>query len=435
MAGWIETIKGEFLGFSSRERRFVLFAMVASFLIAFEYAIARPVSNSLFLTAYGSSFLPYAWLSAVPLNLLLVSLYNKYLPRLGCLKIFWILATTVITTHLLSAFFLSSVPWLPFLFYVWREIYIMLMLQQLWSLIHLTIPFQRAKYLYGILFAVGALGALFGSLPPGYLAPLLGSETLLVSTLPLYLLLGLSYKAALKNTEGGLALKLTGESTSSKSGLLHGFKMTASSGYLLLILGIVVLMQFSTTLIDFQFNALLEQSIADKDLRTAYLAKVLGLTHGVALIAQLVGAFLFVQYLGLRRGHLVIPLFLVLPVLSCQLFPVLGIASFAYVSVKSCDFSLFTILKELLYLPLKPDEKFHAKAVIDVFAHRSSKALVSTLILGLQALLGSTFLNILGWSFVALFVLWALLVFFFLKEPALKGADEKPQTLPTDDAS
>ena len=60
----------------------------------------------------------------------------------------------------------------------------MLMFQQLWSVIHSTISFGRAKYLYGLFFGMGALGAAIGSILPGYFAVKMGSESLLMATLP-----------------------------------------------------------------------------------------------------------------------------------------------------------------------------------------------------------------------------------------------------------
>ena len=41
------------------------------------------------------------------------------------------------------------------------------------------------------------------------------------------------------------------------------------------------------------------------------------------------------------------------------------------------DKDVFNILKEMLYVPLKTDEKFKAKAIIDIFAYRSAKAFAS----------------------------------------------------------
>lgn len=418
MGSWIARIKEEFAGFSGKDRLFVLFAMLCGFFISSEYAIIRPVSNAIFLTSYGSSALPFVWLATVPFNFLVVALYNKYLPRLGCLKMFAVIAGTVTLTNLLSSLFLTQISWLPFAFYLWKEIYIMLMFQQLWSVIHLTISFKKAKYLYGLFFAVGALGASMGSILPAFFAVKMGSESLLLSTLPLYALLGVCYYFALKSTQEGTALQLTEEKQhSSISAFTHGFKLITSSRYLTLILCIVVFMQLSSTLIDFQFNTFLEKTIAHKDLRTEFTGKIFGLVHLVTISIQLIGSFLFVHYLGIKRSHLFIPLLLGVNAVAFQFFPLFGMISFAYVSVKSCDFSLFTILKELLYIPLKPDEKFRAKAVIDVFAHRSSKALASTLILGLQAFVGSAFLPMLGWGSIALSVVWMGLIVIFLKEP------------------
>ena len=70
----------------AKEHLFILTAMLCSFFISMDYAVIRPVSNALFITDYGVNFFPYAWISSIPLNLLLVGLYNKYLPKLGCLN-------------------------------------------------------------------------------------------------------------------------------------------------------------------------------------------------------------------------------------------------------------------------------------------------------------------------------------------------------------
>ncbi len=414
----LSNFKREFSGFSTQERLFILFAMLCGFFISSEYAIVRPVSNAIFLTAYGSAAFPYAWLATVPLNLLIVSLYNKYLPRLGCFKMFAVVAAVVISTNLFCSLFLKQLSWLPFVFYLWKEVYIMLMFQQLWSVIHSTITYGRAKYLYGLFFGVGALGALIGSILPGFFAVKMGSESLLVATLPIYLLLASCYYLTLKQTKEGAGMKLDDEKRrTSLNAFFHGIKMISSSRYLTFILGIVVLMQLCSTLIDFQFNIVLEKTILQKDLRTEYTGRILGVVHAVTIALQLVGSFLLIHFLGLKRSHLLIPALLCLNSIIFQIFPVFGVISFAFISIKSCDFSLFAIIKEVLYVPLNPDEKFRAKAVIDVFAYRSSKAVASAIILGLQAMLGTAFLSILNWGSILLFILWMGIVVVLLKEP------------------
>jgi len=86
--------------------------------------------------------------------------------------------------------------------------------------------------------------------------------------------------------------------------------------------------------------------------------------------------------------------------------------------IKACDFSLFGVLKEMLYIPLSQEEKFQAKAIIDVFAYRSAKAVASCLILLLPAVGIAQILNYLSWGALFSLLLWALSVYkmFQLKE-------------------
>jgi ATP:ADP antiporter, AAA family len=181
--------------FSLKERWFVLFAMLSGFCITMDYSIVRPVSNSVFIQAFGAEVFPWAWLATIPLNFLIVSLYNRFLPSLGCFKMFLAILSCIATVNLVCAFYLQDVPFLSFLFYVWKEIYVMLLFQQVWSIIHTNIDKGRAKYLYGLLFAVGGTGGILGSLIPGFLAVKVGSASLLLFSLPIYVLLAIFYRA------------------------------------------------------------------------------------------------------------------------------------------------------------------------------------------------------------------------------------------------
>jgi len=411
----IQRIRQEISSLSIKERFFILSAMLCGFLISAEYAIIRPVSNAVFITAYSTQCFPYAWLALMPLNLLIVALYNKYLPKLGCFKMYAAIAGTVVFGNLFCAFFLDQLSWLPFVFYVWKELYVMLMFQQLWSVIHATIALDRAKYLYGILFGVGATGAVVGSTIASCCAVKVGSENLLFSTLIIYSLLTASYLMLLHFSARGVHHQVVDEEKrSSWNALKHGCGLIAKSRFLIFILLIVVFMQVSATLIDFQFNYSLENQVFSKDLRTAYTARIMGIVHIATIALQFVGSFLLVHFLGLKRSHLLIPLVLLVNGLGFLLFPAFSMISLSYITVKCFDFSLFGVIKEMLYIPLKQDEKFRAKAVIDVFAHRSSKAIASLLILAIQWVAVSSAPAILSWTGMVILVLWGLTVVYML---------------------
>lgn len=386
--------------------------MLCAVLICGEYSITRPASNGLFLTLFSSKVYPWVWLATVPINLLAIYLYNKFLPKIGPLKMLIAFAFITIGMNALAGVFYSQLPQLIFFQYAWKDIYVLLMLKQLWSMIHSTIPQTKAKVLYGCIYGVGTLGAVLGSLIPSFLAIELGSEKLLFFTVPAYLLLIFAYSMAFKwsNISPTFTQELTPDPRPREA-----FFLIRRSRVLLAVLFLVVFMQVSVGLMEYQFNANLELNVLDKDLRTAYCGKLIGFVNVLSLIFQFFGVFLLLRILGTRRSHFFIPLLLGASALFSLAVPSFAVLSFAYVFLKAVDFSLFGVVREILYAPLPLDEKFRAKAVIDVFAYRTSKAFISVALILLQAVAGTYLLQIASYLSVALFMAWFALVFYFFR--------------------
>jgi ATP:ADP antiporter, AAA family len=359
---------------------FIVCAMICGFCIMGDYGIVRPVSHSIFLSTYGSDFFPYVWLAIVPFNFFIIELYNRYLPKIGIHKMFYTILGCIVLINTCAALFMTKMPFFAFFFYIWKEIYVMLLFQQLWSVIHSTIKMDQAKYLYGIIFACGGIGGILGNSLPGYFAVKMGSANLLLGSLPLLVILGFSFFYLMKNS----FVEKVAATDPQITNFWQGVSAIRNSKYLTFILVIVVVMQVTTTLIYYQFNAALENSILVQDMRTEYCGKIFGIANVFSLTLQLFGSFLLVHFIGLRRSHLAMPLLLAFNAVGSLFFPTFAMISAAFITIKAFDFSLFGVLKEMLYIPLKQDEKFQAKAIIDVFAYRSSKAVASCLILALQ---------------------------------------------------
>ena len=303
----IKRIKEELVSYTSSERWFLLFAMLCNVLICADYAIIRPISNSLFIHSFSAQYLPYVWIATIPFNWFLVSLYNRLLPKWGSKKLFLGLISLVILLNCSFALLSEAAPSLSFFFYIWKEIYVMLMFQLLWSVVHSNISLGRAKYLYGICFGVGALGSMIGSAFPGFFATRVGSENLVFLSIPIYLLLLFCYLKMFKFNKG----ETPSSAREGSGGFMHGVKLIASSRFLIFALLIVIFMQMSTTIVDFQFNDFLGKAFPDKDLRTEYGARVFGLVHSTTLVLQWIGSFFLIQLIGFKRTHYLIPLFLV----------------------------------------------------------------------------------------------------------------------------
>ncbi len=382
--------------------------MLSAFAICGEYAITRPTSNALFLTVFSSKGYPWVWLATVPLNLGVIYLYNRFLPKLGPLRILWIFAAATAAINALSGCFYFNAPFLIFFQYAWKDIYILLMLKQLWSMIHSTIPASGAKYLYGTIYGVGMIGSVLGSVIPGFFAEFFGSEKILFMTIPVYLLLLFSYTMALKRSQ--LSEKTFSTDLTLNPRPSEAFSLIRRSPILTTVLFLVIFMQVSVGLMEYQFNAHLELNILEKDLRTAYCGKLMGLVNASSLCLQFLAGFLMIQTLGLRRSHFAVPILLCSSALFSIAFPTFHVLSFSYVLLKAVDFSLFGVIREMLYIPLPLDAKFRSKAIIDVFAYRTSKALISVGLLALQFTLGGSLLKITSYVSIGFFIGWIAVV-------------------------
>lgn len=404
--------------FTRAEKFFIFFAMLSAMTICGEYAITRPTSNALFLTLFSVKAYPWVWLATVPLNLSVIYLYNRFLPTIGPLRILWTIALTTIVINSLSGLFYSQFPALIFLQYAWKDIYILLMLKQLWSMIHSTISANRAKYLYGCIYGMGTIGAIAGSLIPGYLASLFGSERILLLTLPVYLVLLFAYTMAFKRSGVNNTSFEQDLTPNPRAG--EAFSLIRRSPVLIGALLLVIFMQVSAGLIEYQFNAHLELNILEKDLRTAYCGRISSIIGILSLSLQFIGGFLMIRTLGLRGSHFLIPILLCMSALFSLSMPTFAILSFSYVFLKAIDFSLFGLVREMLYIPLQLDEKFRAKAIIDVFAYRTSKAIISLGLLALQVVAGNYLLAITSYASIGVFLAWlGVVALLFRKRDAL----------------
>ncbi len=406
----------EWHSYSYYEKIFIFFVMLCSFCITGEFSIAKPVSYSVFLSHFSSSYLPLAWLALLPLNFFVVKAYNKLLPRFGCFKTALATIIATITMNLAGVFYLKEYAAFSFIHFIWKDIYVLLMFQHLWSVVHATINKHKAKYLYGIIYGIGGLGSVCGSCIPGFFASKLGSETLLFATAFLYSAFTLFYFGVLqarKEMEKDTLLQPIEIKESKGQG---GFELIKQSSHLKFILSIVVLMQLSSTFIDFYFNTHIQQLFPLKDLRTEYTGKLFGVIHSVNMLLQFLGAFLLIEIVGLKNSHFLIPAIFAIYSVGLICLPSFYLVVAAFSTIKACDYSLFTILKEMLYLPLSSEEKFKAKAVIDVFAYRSSKALASLALLASQFFTLNSFDTMLSWALFITFCIWITLVALFSKK-------------------
>ena len=411
----LNLVRAEYNSYCRFEKLFIFFVLICSFCITAEASITRASANSIFLSAYTAKFFPTAWLVSVVLNFAIVTFYNRFLPRLGCVKMLVLSVLCAIGMNSFCAFYVGEFRGLPFILYLWKDIFVILMFQQLWSVIQATMNISRAKYLFGIVFGMGGLGSTAGSFLTGSFAVTLGSEKLLLLTLPFYLIIMGSYCMALNYRSSVTDKQNIHEMSADSTDVMGGMKLIKNSIFLQFILLIVLAMQVASTILDYQFSSYLEKAFVIQDLRTAFLGKFFAIVNMVNIFLQFFGSYILLRILGLERSHLAIPLVLATFAIGFLLFPTFPFICIYFAHIKAFDYSIFGIIKEMLYIPLKVDEKFKAKAIIDVFAYRTAKACASLIILALSFITSISINTLLSWGVLLIFLLWALAVTLLFK--------------------
>ncbi len=424
----LEAIKEECLGYDKSELLFICLAMLCGFFISAEYSVTKPSLTSIFLSVYTVKAYPYLWVVMVPINLLVLTVYNRYLPKIGCFKM--AVATVLITIGIneVGLYYLNNVKSVAFILLLWKEISILLMFQHLWSVIHTKINKKKAKYLYGLIFGVGGFGSILGSFIPIMLAVKIGSDALLHFTTLILLLFLICFYLMLRIA--GFASGAIGDAQIKKlnGSLSEGFQLIRSSQTLKYILLIVIFMQVTSTLVEYQFSAHFEKTIPNVDLRTKYFGSIRGIINTANLTLQFLGSFILIQCLGLKRSHVTLPMVFLISIIGCLIYPTFRMLTFAYTTIKSCEYSVFNITKEMLYVPLKFEEKVKAKAVIDVFIYRTARVFATGFILSIQIFMPLCMQSsMLSWVPLFIITIWIFSSCFMLK----KDSEIKITTQPT----
>lgn len=393
-------IKNQLSSVSPQVRRNILLLAFAAFTILFSYPLIRSISTAVFLQHYGAKSSPSVWVWSVIALSLLVSFYNRY-------QLKWRVHNLYLATGFFSVAFMlfcvvaidHGLGYFAWPLYIWKEVYIVVMLHMVYGLLNTLVDYRLARLLYGPLGALGSLGGIFGGMLTSNLAKstdtlgltVVGSSLILVSMLSYFF----SDRVALKGSDAK-------KEHISPLGSIKGV-----SFYIGLIATLVLLSQFTINLANFKFNMLFEIAVPDQMEKTQQLGRLYTWINSLAFVLQiLVLPFLF-RFASLKQIHLAIPLLY----LATQLWSIEG-GAFAvagmFIVMKGTDYSLFAVCKELLYFPLTDKQKYGAKYIVDMFCYRFGKGLISFVMIYVQVLF---WIDVMLYIFLALWlwVAWILI--------------------------
>ncbi len=398
-----------------------LFLFVYFFLVAASALIVKTVKISLFLEWLTFKKLPFAYMLTALLIGFVVTLNSKFIHRMNReLYISISLAFYIVSLFGFWWLFKIELKWLPLAFWFWADVFTATSVIQFWILVNDAYNPRQAKRLIGFLVSGGLLGGIVGALLASSLIRIIGTEDLLLACpvfLSVCLILVISLRG-LKKSKGTTATEREPGKKGELGGYRKGFQMFVKNRHLVILGGIMASGIIVTTLIDFQFNSVVEQSFRELDTRTAFLGAFFSVLLVISYLLHVLTTNRILKNFGIRAAILITPLVLLIGTVAVFFVPLTALLYWIVIlkgADKSLAHSLSQSVRELLYIPVSPDIKYKAKVFIDLFVNKFAKGLAAGLLLLFFTLLDFTVQEI---SFIVIFfiIIWLGLNWIVTKE-------------------
>lgn len=352
------------------------------FLLTSSIYIVKPVKISLYLKWLTFEKLPYAYFLSALFIGLIISLNSRFLLKLKSETYLSLsLGFFIISLFLFWILFQLQWPWLSMIFWFWSDLFIAASVTQFWILVNEVFSSRQARRLIGFLVSGGLLGGVAGSFLASRLAGLIGTENLLI-VCPI--LLGsclIIIRLLPKSLPDESIPKKTKEKKSAS--YTESFRLIRKNRHLVYLSGIVAAAMVAATLIDFQFNSVIENTFPDKDSRTAFLGGFFTLLLIFSYLFHVVLTSRILKNFGIRVALMIMPVILLIGSGAIFFIPIslsLYWAVFLKGGETSLSHSLSQSVRELLYIPIAPEIKAKAKVFIDMFVNKLAKGFGAVLI-------------------------------------------------------
>lgn len=397
-----------FLDVRRKEIPFVLSMFMYFFLVITVFWILKPIKKTLFVQHYDKG-VTFFGLDGAQAELL--AKVGNMLVALVATLVFTVLSRRLHRHRLTLVFTAFSIAMLalfiPLLqtssgivawsFYLFGDLFNTLMVATFFAFLNDSVHPDDSKRLYGPIVLGGVAGGAVGSIFVAALTKTanLSNSTWMVICIALSVVLGAMAVIGGRWVETNKPELADGKDEHEKGeekpkvGLFDGAKLVFASRYLLAVVAIVALYEIVSTILDYQFTStvlhyvpasvpkLADEAAMEKAVDAAVGAQfslVYAITNTVALLIQIFATTFVMKRLGIRVALLIMPFAILGNSLAFLALPILWVGSFLNTSDSGLNYSINQSARESLYTPTTREEKYAAKAFIDMFVQRFAKA-------------------------------------------------------------
>jgi ATP:ADP antiporter, AAA family len=381
-------------------------------IIATSY-ILKPVRSALFLSQLGAERLPYVYILVAVVLGLVAAAFARFAPRFDLSRL--LVSVSCLFALSLVVFWLAVLSgwrWTGYVFYVWVSIFTALMPSLFWLLANYVFYSNEGRRLFSIVTAGGLLGSILGGALTSLLATRVGTAGLLLvaavvlsAIAALVRLTTVRERDRIRERRSDLERQ---ERVRASSRREHPWRIITASRYLTMLTALVLLATLASTLLDYQFNTVVERSFASRDELTRFFGSFFAFISVIAFFLQLFLAGRILSRLGVISGLALLPIALLTSSLGFLFRPSLLTAALLKTADDGLGNSINRASIEVLYLPVALAVKNRIKTWVDLFVERMSRGLAGLVILGATAL--SVSVSQLSLVLLAILVPWVALV-------------------------
>jgi AAA family ATP:ADP antiporter len=362
------------------------------FAVITTFWILKPIKKGLFIDFYdsgGETFQILGWQLTASQAEMFAKVGNMVVVFVAVL-VFTVLAHRLRRqqlTYVFGAFCFAGLLWfsavLPaagertvWSFYIFGDLYNSLMVATFFAFLNDSVSPAQARRLYGPILLGGVCGGAFGSIFVRAEIDRFGLSTwtLICAAITVLVVVVAALAGRVVARRGEMTADTRGpdEPTQKRGGLaLEGARLVFRSRYLLAIVGLVGLYEIVSQILDYQFTATVAHYVVGDTAR--HFSTVYAITNGVALFVQLFLTANIMTRFGVRAALLVMPCMILGASGLFVLLPILWVGSALNTADNAFNYSINQSARESLYTPLTRDEKYKAKAFIDMFLYRTAK--------------------------------------------------------------
>ncbi|HUP20365.1 MAG TPA: cyclic nucleotide-binding domain-containing protein [Gemmatimonadota bacterium] len=357
------------------------------FLMALQHLL-KPARNAFFLSTAGSENLPWAYIVTAPASAVAALAYGRWLagqPRRR--QIHGSMAIVAGSLVLFRVLLEDATAWSAGAFYVWIQVFSLLLVSQFYLLGTDLFDPRQAKRIYGVIGAGGLLGGVAGAAMAGFLVGEVGADNLLWIGLALTVAC-----AALAERTFRVGRFHTVEAVERPAGdprrqppVLGGFAILRRVPHLRRIAWMLFLSVVVSTFVDFLYNSAVEAAHpGDRERQAEFIGQSFAIFNVAALALQIFLTSWFLHTVGLAGAMLLLPVGLAVGLTGVLFIPHIYSAAGAKGADTAPRYSVDQAAREILYLPVPGVLKQRAKPFVDIVVQRAADgaAGIAILLLG-----------------------------------------------------